>query len=163
MTKHMQMRPYRPADWLRLCEIHDLSRPDELRPNRLQAAFLPLAQTAQNEGLFDGQVWVAELQGRVEGFVAFAGHELTWLYVHPDAYRRGIGRALLHHALAACGGAMQTEVLVDNTWALGLYLAEGFCILQRTDGKLAGNESFAASGYVLQRVAGATGAATPPA
>jgi ribosomal protein S18 acetylase RimI-like enzyme len=44
------------------------------------------------------------------------------------------------------------EVLVGNESALALYLSEGFKILRRSDGKLAGNESFAASGYVLQRI-----------
>jgi hypothetical protein len=44
-----------------------------------------------------------------------------------------------------------TEVLVGNEPALNLYLSEGFRVLRRVDGKLTGNEIFAASGYVLQR------------
>jgi ribosomal-protein-alanine N-acetyltransferase len=115
MTQDIQIRPYQPADWPRLCEIHDCSRLDELRPNGLEAAFLSLARTAENEGLFDGELWVAQWHGQLQAFVAFAAHELTWLYVHPEAYRCGIGRALLRHALALCGGAMDTEVLVHNT------------------------------------------------
>ena len=31
----------------------------------------------------------------VVGFVAFADNEITWLYVSPDHYRRGIRRVLL--------------------------------------------------------------------
>jgi hypothetical protein len=42
-------------------------------------------------------------------------------------------------------------VLVGNEAALNLYLSEGFCVLRRVDGKLVGNESFAASGYFLER------------
>jgi ribosomal protein S18 acetylase RimI-like enzyme len=66
-------------------------------------------------------------------------------------YRKGVGRFLLQHVIAACSGELQTEVLVGNEAALALYLAEGFVVQQRTDGKLAGNESFAASGYLLSR------------
>jgi hypothetical protein len=67
----------------------------------------------------------------------------------------------LRAAIAACDGNLTTEVLVGNEAALALYLGEGFTILRRADGKLAGHEAFAASGYVLQRVASEQGAAPP--
>jgi ribosomal protein S18 acetylase RimI-like enzyme len=101
--------------------------------------------------LFDGEVIVAELEGQVCGFVAYASGELTWLYVDPSRYKHGIGRQLLRQAIEASGGSMSTEVLVGNEPALALYLSEGFKIQRRVDGKLTGNDSFAASGYVLQR------------
>jgi ribosomal protein S18 acetylase RimI-like enzyme len=53
----------------------------------------------------------------------------------------------------ASGGNISTEVLVGNEAALALYLSEGFKVERRVDGKLTGNESFPASGYVLQRTA----------
>ncbi len=53
-------------------------------------------------------------------------------------------------ATAACKGEMSAEVLVGNEAALQLYLSEGFKILKRVDGRLVGNEAFAASAYVLQ-------------
>lgn len=147
----MKIRSYRESDWRRLCEIHDAARKDELGASDLSGAFLTLEQTAENEGLFDGTLVVAESDGIVKGFAAFATNELTWLYCEPASYRQGIGRALLKHAIAACGGNLTTEVLVGNEAALGLYLSEGFKVLRRVDGKLAGNETFAASGYFLER------------
>jgi ribosomal protein S18 acetylase RimI-like enzyme len=147
----MQLRPYRPEDWQRLCAIHDSARKDELKASGLLEAFLTLEQAAGNEGLFDGQVTVAESTSGVLGFVAFAHGELTWLYVDPSAYRSGVGRALLKHAIEANSGNLSTEVLVGNDAALALYLSEGFRIAKRVDGRLTGNEAFAASGYVLQR------------
>lgn len=148
----MTIRPYAPSDWDRLCAIHDAARLHELRGAGLLDAFLTLAQTAENEGLFAGAVVVAEDEdeARVVGFAAHSDGELTWLYVDPQAFRRGVGRALLRHCLQACGGRLSTEVLVGNEAALALYLSEGFTIVQRTDGRLVGNEDFAASGYVLQ-------------
>ena len=147
----MNIRPYLPSDWPRLCEIHDRARLIELRGAGLLDAFLSLEQTAQNEGLFAAELVVAEDKGLVLGFAAFGDGELTWLYVDPDHQRQGVGRALIRHVIDACQGAVETEVLVGNDGALALYLSEGFAVLQRTDGKLVGNESFAASGYTLRR------------
>ena len=151
----MNLRPYLPSDWERLCVIHDAARLHELHASGLADAFLSLEQTAEHEGLFEGQVIVAEVQGRVRGFAAYAEGELTWLYVDPETYRQGIGRRLLRYAIQGSGGSMSTEVLVGNESALALYLSEGFEVERRVDGKLAGNESFAASGYVLRRTRGA--------
>jgi ribosomal protein S18 acetylase RimI-like enzyme len=149
----MKLRPYSPGDWQRLCAIHDAARVHELQASGLLDAFLSLEQTAQNEGLFDGELVVAEIEGQVCGFAAYAEGELTWLYVEPGRYRQGVGRQLLRHAIKASAGNIATEVLVGNEAALALYLSEGFKLDRRVDGKLAGNERFAAAGYVLQRTA----------
>jgi len=146
----MNIRPYSPADWERLCVIHDAARLHELEAAGLADAFLSLEQTAENEGLFAGKVLVAESRGQVHGFVAFTQHELTWLYVDPGKARQGIGRQLLRRAIEACTGNLSTEVLVGNEPALALYQSEGFVILRRSDGRLTGNEAYAASGYLLQ-------------
>jgi len=88
-----------------------------------------------------------------DGRAAYAEGELTCFYVEPGRYKHGIGRQLLRHAIEASGGKLSTEVLVGNEAALALYLSEGFRIQRRVDGRLTGNETFAASGYVLQRAA----------
>lgn len=147
----MNLRPYLPEDWQRLCLIHDAARMHELRASGLVEAFLTLEQTAGGEGLFDGEVVVAEIENEVCGFVAYSEGELTWLYVDPTRYRQGIGRQLLRHAINASAGSLSTEVLVGNDTALALYLSEGFKVERRVDGKLTGNEAFSAAGYVLQR------------
>jgi ribosomal protein S18 acetylase RimI-like enzyme len=147
------LRAYEQTDWPRLCAIHDAARLHELEASGLVSAFLTLEQTAQNEGLFDGTIVVCEVHGTVQGFAAVADGELTWLYVDPAMARQGIGRRLLRHVIQASGGTLSTEVLLGNEPALALYLSEGFKMLRRVDGKLAGNESFAASGYALAREA----------
>lgn len=147
----MKIRAYNEDDWPRLCEIHDAARRDELSSSSLSDAFLTLEQTARNEGLFDASVVVAESGGTVKGFAAFLDNELTWLYCHPASYRQGIGRALLRHVIETCRGPLYAEVLVGNEAALRLYLSEGFRVLRKVDGQLAGNESFLTSGYFLER------------
>ncbi|WP_243746038.1 GNAT family N-acetyltransferase [Tahibacter aquaticus] len=157
-TSTLLVRAYRDSDWARLCTIHDAARLDELRQSAGTAAFLPLAQAAASEGLFDAQVCVAERDGQVAGFVAFKDDELTWLYVDPALYRRGVGRALLRHAVASARAPLTLEVLEGNDAALHFYLAEGFRLERRVEGHLAGNEAFAAVGLVLCHRPGETAA-----
>jgi ribosomal protein S18 acetylase RimI-like enzyme len=147
------LRTYEASDWPAICLVHDRARVFELTASGLMEAFLTLEQAAENEGLFDSQIIVAERHGQIAGFVGFTSDELTWLYVDPAAMRHGIGRALLRAAVQACPDGISTEVLVGNDAALTLYLSEGFVIEERVDGKLAGNEGFAASGYVLRYAA----------
>jgi GNAT superfamily N-acetyltransferase len=52
------------------------------------AIYLPEGQIA------NGQVIVAELDGEVAGFAAIVGGELDGLFVEPDLWGRGVGRAL---------------------------------------------------------------------
>ena len=146
-------RPYQSTDWSRLCEIHDATRLDELSLTVGIDAFLTLEQTAENEGLFDDKLVVAEVDGIVQGFVAYSDAELTWLYVDPQSYKRGVGRALVRHAIADSTSAMELELLEGNTPALSLYLSEGFRVIKRIEGKLEGNEDFAAVGLVLRHEA----------
>jgi hypothetical protein len=85
----IEIRPYADDDWDAIARIHDVARLDELRDSAGVEAFLTLAQTAENEGLFDGRLWVAEADGEVAGFVALDDDEVTWLYVDPKRYRQG--------------------------------------------------------------------------
>lgn len=147
----IQVRPYQPRDWPRINEIHDAARRNELRCAGLDAAFLTLQQTYENEGLFDGEVMVAETaNGDVVGFVAFHDDEITWLYVDPSHARRGIGRTLLLAAVERCGQEVGTEALVGNLPAIALYESVGFQTVSIEKGRLAGNESFEASGNYMK-------------
>lgn len=142
------VRPYHPRDWPRLNEIHDAARRNELHYAGLDAAFLTLQQAYENEGLFEGEVLVAETATNlVVGFVAFHDDEITWLYVDPAYARQGFGRLLLLAAIEKCGDEVTTEALSGNIPAIKLYESVGFETVRIETGKLAGNESFAASGH----------------
>jgi ribosomal protein S18 acetylase RimI-like enzyme len=146
----IQLRNYNLEDWDAIADIHDQARLDELRASVGVEAFLSLAATAENEGLFEGEVWVACDGETVVGFIAFADDEVTWLYVSPDYYRQGIGKKLLRQAIDRCGKTVTTSVLSGNDAALHLYLSEGFKIMETKTGKLNGNESFSATGHILE-------------
>lgn len=145
----MLIRPYAPGDWHSLCDIHDAARKQELRLSGLLDAFLALEQTADAEALFEATILVGEVGGEVRGFAAYTSEELTWLYVDPRYYRRGIGRALLRAVVSASPNPLSLDVLVGNDAALSLYLSEGFVVTRQVSGKLAGNERFPATVNVL--------------
>lgn len=149
----IQLRKYQPKDWDAIATIHDRARLDEITASVGVEAFLSLAETAENEELFEGEVWVAEDNELVVGFVAIDSEMtwITWLYVLPDRYRQGIGRRLLRQAIANCKNIVYTSVLSENNAALNLYQSEGFEIIETKTGKLSGNEIFSATGHILQR------------
>ncbi len=79
-----------------------------------------------------GCVFVADRQGVSVGFAAVVGRddggaELDALFVEPDAWKGGIGRALVDHCarVARDRGASMLHV-VGNPHAKGFYLACGF-------------------------------------
>ena len=121
------IRPYRDADWPRLCAIHDAARQTELALAGLLDAFLPLEIAAQREGLFSYTLRVAELDGQAAGFAAFTNDELAWLYVDPALARRGVGRALV-----------------------ALYEGCGFHRRKNLSGRMPGNEAFPVTVHVLE-------------
>ena len=146
----VRVRAYRSEDWSDLCRIHDSARLDELRYTVGTDAFKTLEQTAQEEGLFDGAVLVAERHGQVLGFVAFMPNEITWLYVDPGNYRSGLASALIEVVLAETTGDLSVEMLEGNAAALAFYQKFGFTVTARKEGNLVGNESFQTVGLTLQ-------------
>jgi len=146
----IQVRAYKESDWQRLCDIHDAARKDELRGSVDMKAFKTLTETAENEGLFEGKVLVAIHESELSGFIAFNKDEITWLYVDPQYYRKGIASALLKEALKHCDELIQIEVLHKNESAISFYQKHGFEIVEKKDGVLEGNEAYKAAGYVMK-------------
>lgn len=146
----MNIRRYTSDDWKRVCEIHDAARRDELAAAKLDAAYLTLEQTAENEGFHDYEIRVADENGLVVGFVAFTPDELAWLYVDPACYGRGLGGALVAAALSEATGPVSAEVLAGNDAALALYRKAGFEVVGQESGVMPGNEAFAVTVSVLR-------------
>lgn len=95
-------------------------------------------------GLRGMRTWIARAVDarRVIGFLAAeftdAAVEIRGLAVHPDARRRGAGRALLGAALQDARSAGKRVALLDvavgNRAAVALYASEGFVIRRRVAG-----------------------------
>jgi GNAT superfamily N-acetyltransferase len=96
------------------------------------------------EQIESGRVIVAEAEGTVLGFAAVLPREdgdaeLDALFVEPDSWKGGIGRALVQHCatLARSLGARSLHV-VGNPHAEGFYLACGFDSVGTTQTRFGG-------------------------
>lgn len=145
----MRIRHYRETDWAAICEIHDLARADELKHANLADAFVPLVSAAQTEGLFDYDVMIAEQKDNVVAFIAYDEEEIAWLYVHPQQFRKGFGKALVERVVSESTTPFQIEILKGNENALSLYTSCGFKHIAMESGAMPGNESFHVTVHVL--------------
>lgn len=84
-----------------------------------------------------GWVTVAELEGRVEGFMARDGQEICALYLSNRGRRRGIGPQLLQMAKDS-SDRLWLKAFEANGGAQRFYLRNGFKETARSDG--AGND-----------------------
>ena len=83
------------------------------------------------------EIWVAEEDGFVVGFIGLNGDELTHMNVDPAAQNRGVGGALLDHAKRLRPDRLELWVFQENAGARRFYERHGFRLVKLTDG--AGN------------------------
>lgn len=69
--------------------------------------------------------------GKITGFLGYAGGKVEMLFVDPRNHGTGIGRALLNDAVGRLG-ARQVDVNEQNPKALGFYLSQGFAVEGRS-------------------------------
>lgn len=86
----------------------------------------------------ENQVWIAEVNGTVAGFIAFASGWLNHLYVAPTFQSLGVGSQLLTIAKRS-SPSLQLWVFEVNQPAIRFYERRGFRTVERTDGS--GNEA----------------------
>lgn len=148
----LAIRPYRPEDFPGIERVHDRARRVELRYAGLEDAFLPLRIAAEREDLFAYPgLFVAELGGEIAGFAACTQEELAWLYVDPAHFRKGVGRALVEHALQRFPGIRRVEALAGNAPAKALYARLGFVTAATERGRMPGNEAFSVQVDCMER------------
>jgi putative acetyltransferase len=112
---------------------------------RTAMPFLPELHTSEEDRWFVGDVvftrcdvWVAELEGRIAGFIAIGDELVEHLYVQPEHQGAGIGRALLDRAKELRPTGFRLWVFQRNAGARAFYEARGLRLVELTDG--AGNE-----------------------
>lgn len=138
-TAAVTIRAYTDADWPAVCTVHDRARPAELDGSCDPRAFVPLADDQEDRENFQrSQKFVATINGKIVGFSGVDGTYLSWLYVDPAFWGRGIGRHLLRHAVNIIGPQVWTVVLAENARAQCLYKNEGFQVVRTSQGSNAG-------------------------
>ena len=123
MTDTLVIRAYTTADnaalsaiwWRASLAAHPFLGETLLREQRklVEQAYLPQAET-----------YLAEVAGRPAGFIGLLGDFIGALFVDPDFARRGIGAALVTHALTL-KPRLDLEVYAANEKAHAFYRAIG--------------------------------------
>src|SRR5258706_16386742 len=111
---------------------------------RVSLNFLPELHTAEQDLAYfacrflpSNEVWVAEAEGQVVGYVGFDADWINHLYILPDFQGRRIGRKLLARPMAH-GAPKRLWTFQPNARARKFYEDRGFVAVQFTDGE--GNE-----------------------
>jgi GNAT superfamily N-acetyltransferase len=123
----LSLRRARPEERLALEDLKwraSLDLPDYRRQliANPDAVHVPPAQIA------NGQVIVAEMDGSIAGFAAVVGGELDGLFVEPDLWGRGIGRALIDAAVHEARKRGLALMVIANPSAKRFYESCGFSI-----------------------------------
>ena len=130
MSKHDDIIILRLAEPEEHDELEELQRRaslelDEYREQLLanpDAIHVPPAQIA------NGQVIVADMEGVIVGFASVVGGELDGLFVDPDLWGRGIGRALVDAATHEARNRGLALMVIASPSARGFYEKCGFAV-----------------------------------
>lgn len=107
---------------------------------RVSLPYLPELHTPEedlwffSERLFpENEIWIAEVDDQIVGYVAFKPGWVSHLYIHPDHQGQGIGPQLLAKALED-GAPRELWTFQQNARARRFYEARGFELVRLTDG-----------------------------
>ncbi|NES82873.1 MAG: GNAT family N-acetyltransferase [Moorea sp. SIO2B7] len=78
-----------------------------------------------NVYLPNADTWVAEINGRVIGFIALLGNEVGAIFVEPTFQGKGVGTSLMDKA-RELHGELEVEVFQANSFARKFYANYGF-------------------------------------
>ena len=136
----MHLRGYCSDDWTAVCEIYNLSKPEELLGAVDTESILPLERDSEMQALFrDSQILVAEVVHGIAGFGGSRGSFITWLFVHPAFRRQGVATALVREMLGRLQQPVTLNVMMSNTPARALYERIGFKVEREYQGNFQGN------------------------
>jgi ribosomal protein S18 acetylase RimI-like enzyme len=122
------IRPYRPEDFEPVNHVWRRARVTAFPAFQARSG-----HTAQDDRgyfrnviLVENSVLVAEVDGRVIGFMAMAGDLIAHLYVDPDSQGRGIGTSLIACAKSRSPSSLRLFTLETNVIGRGFYERRGF-------------------------------------
>jgi ribosomal protein S18 acetylase RimI-like enzyme len=137
----MLIRDYQKEDWAAICDIFIRAKPDELKGSCSPEAVIPLAQDERFLNLFHHSVlYVAELDQQVVGYAGYQGSLVSFLFVDPQYYQRGIAMKLLKKVISQIGATAWLNVAKNNLPARELYQKFGFKIAEEFVGQYNGHD-----------------------
>jgi ribosomal protein S18 acetylase RimI-like enzyme len=137
--KTVHIRSYRSDEWMAMCEIYNLSKPDELLGVVDAGSISSLEADSGIQALFRGsQILAAQHLDCIAALGGNRGSLITWLFVHPAFPRRGVATALVRDMLARMQQPVTLNVMVSNIPAHALYERIGFGVERAFQGNLQG-------------------------
>jgi len=124
----LEIRPYKDLDFDPVTILWRLAREKSL-PDLERAKghfFYEERDYFRDHILPHNQLWVAQADGGPAGVMAIRADFIELLYIHPDYWRRGVGRALLDHAHSLSPDHLWLYTLQINTAARAFYEKNGF-------------------------------------
>jgi len=124
----LQIRPYEPSDEAAVTEMWHETKRRAYPYLATEQSYTP----QQSAGFFRESiaprcdVWLAESETRIVGFLALEGSYLDRLYVHPGAQRAGVGEALLAKAKQLSPERIELHTHQQNVSACAFYEKHGF-------------------------------------
>jgi len=122
------IRGYRPADFEAVTILWRISREKSLPEFQMMKGhfFYEDQNYFQHHILKENEIWVVEVDDRPVAFLAMNKDFIDQLYVHPDYWRRGIGRTLLEFARERSPEHLWLYTLQVNVNARAFYEKNGF-------------------------------------
>lgn len=125
----MRIRKYQPSDFDQVCKIMDQGRMQELRNEHLEAVFISLKNAPYLKYFLSCDIYVAEKENQIIGFIGCGRHRIEFLYVDPAFQDQGAGTALMEFALKKMPRPVKLAVFTDNLVAKKLYEKFGFRVV----------------------------------
>jgi len=130
------IRDYQNDDWNSVLTIFAKAKPDELLNSCDKNDIVPLDQ---DEGLLrsfkSSKIFIAEQDREIVGYVGYEKSLISFLFVDPAHYKKGIGSTLLKYVLPLIGEKAWLRVAKNNIPALELYKKFHFKIAKEYSGK----------------------------
>lgn len=94
--------------------------------------FSEIAALVRDQYLPIADLVVAEIEGQPVGFMGLSGCHIDSLFIHPDMFGQGVGRAFIAQAEQA-GAPLSVDVNEDNPGAIEFYQRMGFKQVRRSE------------------------------
>ncbi len=122
------IRPYTPTDFETVTSFWRRAR-EKAFPEFQRAKGHPFEEDQayfRDVILVKNEIWVAVQDEKPVAFMAISGDFMDQLYVDPDHQRKGIGQALLAHAMTLSPDHLWLYTLQINTGGRAFYEKNGF-------------------------------------
>ncbi|MFJ6933890.1 MAG: GNAT family N-acetyltransferase [Lactobacillus gallinarum] len=126
----VMIRKYKAEDFDELAKVMDEGRMQELEAEGMEQVFISLKDAPYLKYFLSCDIYVAEKDEQVVGFVGLGRRRLDFLYVLPGMQGKGIGSVLMKTALAKLPRPVRLSVFADNERAKNLYQKFGFKVTE---------------------------------